>query len=66
MVDVVRAVAAATAVQTPLVVHAADAQNATLCAATSFLVSDSLAGVFRDLSPTLEPNCSETPHTVNE
>lgn len=49
MVYVVRAVTAATAVQTPVIVDLTNPQHLSMRAATRFGVCDLLAGVFRDL-----------------
>ena len=51
MVDVVRAVAAATAVDAPGAVNIADAQLGSMGAALSFKIRNALAGVFSYLAP---------------
>jgi len=49
MIDVVRAVAAATAVKAPALVDGADAQATASTAPISFRVGNALTGVFRNL-----------------
>ena len=49
MIDVVRAVAAATTVKTPALVDGADAQATASAAPISFRVGNALAGVLRNL-----------------
>ena len=66
MVHVMRAVAAATPVQTPLPVNRADAQDATTVrSAIRFRFCDSLACVLGDLPPTLEMSRGETSLAVD-
>lgn len=54
MIDVMGAVAVATAVETPPIVDSADAQLASTCPAIGFRVSDLLASVLCNLSAALE------------
>ena len=56
MVDIVRAVAAATAVDTPSSVYVADAQLGAASAPSCFPVRDSFARVLSDFSPARERN----------
>ena len=65
MIDVMRAVAAATAVQAPATVDVADAQLGAPAATARFEIGDSFAGVFGDLSAALERNCSEAALAVD-
>jgi len=44
-----RAIAAATAVQTPAIINLTNPQHLSMSAATCFGVCDLLAGIFRDL-----------------
>jgi hypothetical protein len=61
VIDVVRAVAAARAVQTEASVDVADAQDLTIpCAPAGFEIGDSFACVLSYLLPTFEMNGSET------
>ena len=48
MIDVMRAIAAATAIQTPAFIDCADAQLCGVSPAVGFSIGDSLAGVLRD------------------
>ena len=66
MIDVVRAIAAAAAVDTPVSIDVADAQNAPISRSSGrFQIGNAFAGVFRDLSTTFERNCGETAFAVN-
>lgn len=66
MIYVVRAIAAATAVQTPAIVNLANTQHLSMCSATCFGVCDLLAGVFRDLVSLLERYGGEAASAVYE
>ena len=66
MIDVVGAVAAAAAVDTPATVDVADAQDATIARSHSrFQIRDPLAGVLGDLSTTRKANSGETALAVD-
>ena len=66
MVDVVRAVAAATAVYAESSVDVADAQDTAVASALlRFQIVDALTGVFSDLSPALERNGGKAALAVN-
>lgn len=66
MIDVMRAVAAAGAVQAPATVDVTDAQDAPVTAAPrGFEIRDALAGVFGNLLAALERNGGETATAVN-
>lgn len=66
MIDVVCAVAAATAVQTPMVINGADAQLAPASAPTRFGIRDSLARVLRDLFARRKFHSRKTALPVNQ
>jgi len=66
MVDVMRAIAAATAVQTPAIVNFTNPQHLSMSAATCFRVCDLLAGVFGDLVSFLEGYSGEAASAVYE
>jgi len=66
VVDVVRAVAPATAVQTEATVDIANAKKAPLARALpGFEICDSFAGIFPDLSSAFEINRSKAAFAVN-
>jgi hypothetical protein len=65
VVDVVRAVAAARAVDAPPVVEPADAQDSTAPSPFGFGVGDSLAGVLGDLLPPREARGRKAAATVD-
>ena len=65
MVDVMRTIAAATAVDAPLAVNIADAQLRPMCAALCFAIGNSFSGVLRDLAPVFEMNCREAAFAVD-
>ncbi len=66
MIDVMRAVAAASAVHTETTINIADAQDAAVARALLRLqIVDPLAGVFRDLPAALERNGGEATLTVD-
>ena len=66
VIDVVRAVAAAAAVETPAAIDVADAQDATIAGPSSrFEICYSLAGVLSDLFAATEMNSCETAFAVN-
>jgi len=66
VIDVMRAVAALAAVQTPAAIDIADAQDAPLAGPSSrFEIWYSLAGVLRDLFPATEVDSCETAFAVN-
>ena len=66
VIDVVRAVAAATAIQTPAMINLTNPQHLSMCSATGFAVCDLLAGVFRDLMSLLERYGGEAASAVYE
>jgi hypothetical protein len=59
------AVAAATAIETPLIVDAANTQDAPGSSPFRFSIGDSLAGVFRDSSPAGKPHRRKTSSPMN-
>jgi len=66
VIDVMRAVAAAAAVQTPAAIDVADAQNAPIAGSSSrFEIWYPLAGVLSDLFAATEMNSRETAFAVN-
>src|SRR6266404_2838821 len=65
MVDVVCAVAAPTAIDTPDSIDITDAQLGSMSAALSFAIRNSLAGVFGDLAPVREMNSRKTTSAVD-
>ena len=66
MIDIVRAVTATAAVQTPAAVDIADAQDATIAGPFSrFEICYSLTGVLGDLFAATEMNSRETAFAVN-
>ena len=65
MVYVVRAISAATAVQTPAIVDFTNPQHLSMRSATCFSVCDLLAGVFCDLVSLLEWYSGEAAFAVN-
>ena len=66
VIDVVRAVAAPAAVQTPAAIDIADTQDATITGPFSrFEICYSLAGVLGDLFAATEMNSRETAFAVN-
>lgn len=65
VVDVVRAVAAATAIQAPLAINVADAQLGATSTATSFNIRNTFAGVFGNLAAALKANRSEATFAVD-
>ena len=66
MIDVVRAVAATAAVQTPAAIDIADAQDATIAGSSSrFEIWYSLAGVLSYLFAPTEVNSCETAFAVD-
>lgn len=64
VIDVMRAVPAAAAVETPAVVDFADAQHFSVCSASRLDVRDLIAGVLRDLVSFFEGNGGEAAFTV--
>ncbi len=66
VIDIVRAVAATAAVQTPAAIDIADAQDATIAGPSHrFEIWYSLAGVLSDLFAATEMNSRETAFAVN-
>lgn len=66
VIDVVRAVAATAAVQTPAAVDIADAQDATIAGPSHrFKIRYAFAGVLSDLFAATEMNSCETAFAVN-
>lgn len=65
MVDVMRTVAAATAVDAPGAVNIADAQLGAMGAALSFKIRNALAGVFSYLAPVWKIDCRKTAFAVD-
>lgn len=66
MVDVVRAVAAPAAVQTPAAVDVTDAQDATVLPAPGgFQIGNPLAGVLGNLPPAAETHGREAASTID-
>jgi hypothetical protein len=65
VIDVVSAVAAAAAVETPATIHFTDPQHLAMRAPPSFGVCDLLARVLRDLVPALEWNRGKAAFAVN-
>ena len=65
VIDVMRAVPAAAAVETPAVVHFTNPQHAPMRTPASFRVGDLLAGVFGDLVSLLKGDGGKTPIAVN-
>ena len=65
MVDVMRTVTAATAVDAPGSVNIADAQLGSVGAALSFAIRDSLARIFGDLAPVRKMNSCKAASAVN-
>ena len=66
MIDVVRAVAATAAVQTPAAIDITDTQDTAIAGASSrFEICYSLAGVLGDLFAATEMNSRETAFAVN-
>ena len=66
VIDVMRAVAAAAAVQTPAAIDVADAQDAPIAGSFSrFEIRYSLADVFSDLLAVTEMNSCETAFAVD-
>ena len=65
MVDVMRAVAAATAVDTPDAVNIADAQLGAMGAALGFAIRNSLTRVFGDLLPVRKGNRGKATSAVD-
>lgn len=64
MVDVVRAVTAAAAVETPAIIDFTDAQHLSMRTSTRFGVRDLLSRVLRDLLTLLESDGGEAAFTV--
>lgn len=64
VIDVVRAVAAATSVQTPAIIDLADAQHLSMRSSACFGVGDLLAGVFGDLVAAFEGDGGEAAFAV--
>jgi len=65
VIDVMRAVAAAAAVETPAAIHFTNPEHAAMRSASRFCVGDLLAGVLRDLVPLLEGNGGKAAFAVN-
>ena len=65
MINVVSAVAAAAAIETPATIHFTDPQGLPMRTAASFRVCDLLARVLRDLVPALEWHCGKAAFAVN-
>ncbi len=65
VIDVMRAVAAATAVDTPNAINVADAQLGAMGAALSFAIRNALASVFGDLTTVREINCRKAAFAVD-
>lgn len=65
MIDVMRAVAAATAVDAPGAVNIADAQLGAMGAALSFAIRNALARVFGNLTPAREISCRKAAFAVD-
>ncbi len=66
MIDVMRTVAAAAAIDAPVSVNVADAQYTSISRSSDrFQIGNEFAGVFGDLSGTGKVNGSETAFTVN-
>ena len=65
MIDVVRAIAAAAAVQTPTLIDCADSQPATIRPSISLGVSNSLPGVFRNFALCFEVSDCEAAFPLN-
>ncbi len=65
VIDVVRAVAAAAAVQTPATIDVADAQFGSMRAALSFEIRNAFAGILGNLAPAAKTNRREATFAVN-
>ena len=65
VVHVMSAVAAATTIETPLIVDAANSQDATGSSPFRFSVGDSLPAVLGDSFPASKPNCRKTSSPMN-
>src|SRR5258706_9257166 len=65
MIDVMRTVATAAAIDAPDAVHITNAQLCPMGAALSFAIRNSLAGVFGDLAPARKMNGGKTAFTVD-
>jgi len=65
MVDIMRAVAASTAVDAPGAVNIADAQLGAMGAALSFKIRNALAGVFSYLASVRKIDCRKTAFAVD-
>ena len=64
MIDVVRAITAATSVQAPSIVYCADTKCLSMCTPICFGVGNLLASVFSNLSTRLESFRGETALSV--
>ena len=64
VIDVVSAVAATAAVETPAAIHFTDPKRLPMRTAASFGVSDLLARVFRDFVPAFKWNCGKAAFAV--
>lgn len=65
MVNVMRPVAAATAIDAPDAVNIADAQLGAMGAALSFAIRDALARVFGNLTPARKRDCRKAAFAVD-
>ena len=65
VIDVVRAVAAAAAIQTPATIDVADAQLGSMRAALRFEIGNAFAGVFGDLAAAAKRNRREATFAVD-
>lgn len=65
VIDVMRAVATAAAVDAPDAVHVADAQFGSMGAALRFPIRNAFAGVFGDLAPVRKVDNCETASAVD-
>ncbi len=65
VIDVMRTVAAAAAVQTPATIDVADAQLGSMRAALSFEIGNAFAGVFSDLAAAAKTNRREATFAVD-